>query len=55
MAHPRNYGPKKRTKRERDIAALMLKTLTDETPATDAGLAAKIAKLTRAAMKRGQW
>ena len=51
----RNYGPKKRTRRDRDIAALMLKTLTDETPVSDALFEAKVAKLTRAAMKRGQW
>ena len=47
MAHPRNYGPKKRTKRERDIAALMIKTLTDETPVSDALFEAKVDALAR--------
>ena len=43
----RNYGPKKRTRRDRDIAALMLKTLTDETPVTQEGFDARVAALGR--------
>ena len=47
MTRPRSYGPKKRTKRDRDIAALMLAVYTDPTPATEAGLAAKVDALVR--------
>ena len=43
----RSYGPKKRTKRDRDIAALLLATITDPAPATEAGFAAKVEALAR--------
>ena len=47
MTRPRNYGPQKRTKRDRDIAAFMLATITDPAPATEAGFAAKVEALAR--------
>ena len=47
MTRPRSYGPKRRTKSDRDIAAFMMATITDETPVTEASFAAKVDALVR--------
>ena len=43
----RRYGPKPRTRRDREIAALLLKTVTDPAPVSEAGFAAKVDALAR--------
>ena len=43
----RSYGPKRRTRRERDTAAFMLKTLTDETPVTQESFDARVEAMGR--------
>ena len=45
----RRYGPKPRTRRDREIAALIAAVYTGTEPVTEAGFAAKVDALMRGA------